>query len=372
MSSSRPDAVRASSAHDLHAPAASPSRLCWTPTPNPKAPVEIRITSGLWCPQTEETAWERRTFQNLSAFLTPAVKPEEGQVSRSLTFLSTEARTTVSSTSGERSLICISHISMQTLPCRDVPGGPGVKTLHFQCKGRRFDLQVRSAGQGAEIPYAKQPKKKRKTQQRKTNKPPLQTQPTHGGLSLWAPELSLTSKSRDSFLGPTTGWQEVISAAQRTPGHWARDCFDPKWSPEGAATVGLLEERTSLALELTALDREAYLSPLSCNFLSPVCVLDSLPACLSACPVHCHKNTQNRLSAKFLDFGDKWWIRLRFFPKRACHLTGKSSTWYFYRVVYGDLGVYKVTQKRQGALGFLPEHLRRLPGGGDIWSEFRK
>ena len=214
--------------------------------------------------------------------------------------------------------------------------------------------QVWSAGQGAEIPYAKQPKKKkkRKTQQHKTNKPPLQTQPTHGGLSLWAPELSLTSKSRDSFLGPTTRWQEVISAAQRTPGHWARNSFDPKWSPEGAATVELLEERTSLALELTALDREAYLSPLSCNFLSPVCVLDSLPACLSACPVHCHKNTQNRLSAKFLDFGDKWWIRLRFFLKRACHLTGKSSTWYFYRVVYGDLGVYKVTQKRQGALGW--------------------
>lgn len=111
MSSSRPDAVRASSAHDLHAPAASPPSsssaelqppssprsiiiiICCTPTPNPKAPVEIRITSGLWCPQTEEAAGERRTFQNLSAFLTPAVKPEEGQVSRSLTFLSTEART---------------------------------------------------------------------------------------------------------------------------------------------------------------------------------------------------------------------------------------------------------------------------------------
>lgn len=32
-------------------------------------------------------------FLNLSAFLTPAVKPEEGKVSQSLTFLSTEART---------------------------------------------------------------------------------------------------------------------------------------------------------------------------------------------------------------------------------------------------------------------------------------
>lgn len=58
---------------------------------------EIRKTSGLRCPQTAETARDRRPFQNLlgghSAFLTPAVKPEEGRVSLSLTFPNTEART---------------------------------------------------------------------------------------------------------------------------------------------------------------------------------------------------------------------------------------------------------------------------------------
>lgn len=109
---------------------------------------------------------------------------------------------------------------------------------------------------------------------------------------LWAPELLLTSEILAELSGPHNKVTVDISAVQRaTGGHTeSQKLLRAKWNPERVGVVGLLED----SLDLSSVLRKGKLGHFNSHFLSPVCLLLSLPAFLSPClSVHLIKNILN-------------------------------------------------------------------------------